>query len=144
MKGDKMRTIFSEVEEDNIMGIRKLIEDGSDINKKDCFGETPLHLAVNYEQLDIIELLLFEGADINMGNTKGEPPIFMISSDNISLFRLLLVHGADPNIKNNDGRTILDKAYEENLTDTIVLLKSYGTQSIIKPSDFGLCNEIYQ
>ena len=105
---------------------------------------TPLHLAVNYEKLEIIELLLIEGADVNMINTKGEPPIFMISSDNINLFKLLLVHGADPNIKNNDGRTILDKAYEENLTDIIILLKSYGAQGIIKPSDFGLSDETYQ
>ena len=139
-----MRTILSEVEKGDITGIRELLEDGFDINEKDCFWGTPLHLAVNYEKLKIIELLLIEGADVNMVNAEGEPPIFMISSDNINLYKLLLVYGADPNIKNYDGRTILDKAYEENLTDIIILLKSYGAQSIIKPSDFGLSDETYQ
>jgi len=137
-EGDYMRTILSEVEKGNITGLRELLQNGYNINEKDCFWGTPLHLAVNYEKHDIIALLLIEGADVNMVNIVGESPIFMISSDDINLFKLLLLHGADPNIKNNDGRTILDKAYEENLTDIIVLLKSYGAQGIINTGDFGL------
>ena len=138
-----MRTILGEVEKDNIIGIKELLANGSDINEKDCFWGTPLHLAVNYEKLEIVEVLLIEGANVNMVNSEGESPIFMISSDNIYLYKLLLVHGADPNIKNNNGRTFLDKAYEENLVDIIQLLKSNGAQSIIKPSDFGLPDEYH-
>ncbi len=133
-----MRTIHSEVENDNIQGVKELLLKISDVNQKDDFGLTPLHLSVNYEYLDITELLIVEGCDVNMPNFDGEPPMFMISSSNKRLFKLLLENGADPNIKNCDGRTILDKAYEENLTDIIELLKIYGAQGIIKSSDYGL------
>ena len=133
-----MTKIFDFIEDDNIGGIKNLIKDKVNLNQKDGLGQTSLHLAVNHENKDVIELLIVEGADVNVIDNEGESPIFMVSSDNINLFKLLLVHGADPNIKNNDGRTILDKAYEENLIDIIVLLKSYGAKSTIKPSDFGL------
>ena len=102
-----------------------------------------MHLAVNYEKLDIIELLLIEGAGVNMVNADGEPPIFMISSQDKKPFKILLEYGADPNIKNNNGRTVLDKAYEENTVDVVVLLKSYAAKSTIKPRDFGLSDDNY-
>ena len=138
-----MRTILSEVENDNITGIKELLKDGIDINEEDCFWGTPLHLAVHNGKLEIIEFLLIEGADVNSTNAEGETPIFMICYFDKKLFKMLLDYGADLNIKNNNGRTILDRAYEETFDDLINLLKSYGAKSTIKPEDYGLSDDNY-
>jgi len=131
-----MRTLHTEIENNNIKGIRDLLIKGFDRNKKDDLGQTPLHRAVNYESVEIIELLIMEGADVNAINNDGESPMFMVSSYDIRIIKLLLEYGADPNIKNDVGRTILDEVYEGNVTDIIELLQSHGAKSIIKKRDF--------
>lgn len=42
-----------------------LIDEGANVNSKDDFGRTPLHLAAESCQKDIIELLLVKGAEID-------------------------------------------------------------------------------
>lgn len=56
--------------------LRKLIENGkADINSRDCYGSTPLHLAAykNYEEQ--VELLISYGADVNCVDKLGDKPI---------------------------------------------------------------------
>ena len=45
--------------------VKLLIEAGSDVNSVDSFGNTVLHYAVEQENIDLIELLLTSGCDIN-------------------------------------------------------------------------------
>jgi len=50
--------------------VKKLIELGSDINKKSN-GMTPLMFAARYNRVDIIKLLVEKGANIKTKNSKG-------------------------------------------------------------------------
>lgn len=129
--------LCNEIENENIEGVKNLLDQGVDINAKDDFGQTPLHLAVNHENVKIIELLINQGADVNGVDANGNTPIFMVSSLDKKIIKLLLEYGTDPNIKNNDGRTILDMAYEENSTDIVELLHLYGAKDIIRAGDYG-------
>ena len=81
-----------------------------------CGGPTPLHLAVLYEKLDMVESLLVEKkANPNMPNKKtGETVLHWITrqwdycvttgSIRYQIIQLLLLHGANPNKKNRLDR----------------------------------------
>jgi uncharacterized protein len=47
------------------------------INKKDDLGNTPLHLAVDSGNANIVDFLIKKGADKNIRNSEGERPLEM-------------------------------------------------------------------
>ena len=50
------------------------IKQGVNINVRNKQGNTPLHIAVDYDRLDELKLLLKLGADPNVQNKQGQPP----------------------------------------------------------------------
>ncbi|QOI42546.1 ankyrin repeat domain-containing protein [Leptospira interrogans serovar Canicola] len=81
-----------------------LIQNGANINAK-LFdnGETPLHIAVNKNDPQIIRLLLANGALPNIydsGREKNTPLHIAVKYNFVECAKILLKYGADPNIKN--------------------------------------------
>ena len=67
-----------------------LILKGSDINARDKQGETPMHDAAQYDNMDIIELLISKKAKINIEGSDGRAPIHLaIANGNIDIMDLL-------------------------------------------------------
>ena len=52
-----------------------LINAGADINAKNKDGSTPLHVAAEKKNKDIVELLILRHADINAKNNNGWTPL---------------------------------------------------------------------
>lgn len=110
--------------------VQLLIERGANVNLRDNFGTTPLHVACGSNKPDIVNLLLDAGADINAFDNDNEStatPIFLVEG-NYELIKLLIRRGANVNLKNNNGDTILDWwmtgiARADNSEDIIKLLK---------------------
>lgn len=80
-----------------------LIQNGANINAK-LFdnGETPLHIAVNKNDPQIIRLLLANGALPNIydsGREKNTPLHIAVKYNFVECAKILLEYGADPNIK---------------------------------------------
>lgn len=77
-------------------------------NVKNQDGNTPLHLAVQNEYLEVVDLLLQKGAFVNarnnLGNTALHQAVIMGSKD---LVNKLLTAGASPNAANLAGETPL-------------------------------------
>ena len=59
-------------EEGNIEAVKQHIAAGTDVNAKDKFRSTPLHLARTKE---IAELLIAKGADVNAKDAIGKTPL---------------------------------------------------------------------
>ena len=59
----------------DIEKVKKILEDGADINATDEDGNTALSMAVINAQYDVVELLLDNGADINTKNVDGDTPL---------------------------------------------------------------------
>lgn len=72
------------------------------INYTNSKGMSLLHHTRNVE---IIEKLLTLGADPNMVNVDGDPPINMLDNDDIDLIKLYLKYQADLTIINVNGKT---------------------------------------
>ncbi len=63
---------------DAIMGQRVLallLQKGADINAKDKFGDTLLHIAVMNGKGQLVKFLLDKGADASLANTEGRTPL---------------------------------------------------------------------
>ena len=79
----------------------------------DRFGMHPLHVASEYGQFMVVQVLLTHQADINGRDEDDWTPLHLASSDGDSkVARLLLEHGADVNSKTDDGSTPLFYASE--------------------------------
>jgi len=77
-----------------------LIEQGSNINKENVDGETPLFYACRNgnKKFNVIKYLIEHGADINKKNRMGETPIVIsYKNNNKNLFEYLREHGAEFN-----------------------------------------------
>ena len=57
--------------------IKRMVGLGADIEKRDCFGYTPLLDACRYDQADAAKELLACGADINVRDPNGYTPILL-------------------------------------------------------------------
>lgn len=78
--------------------IKLLIEQGVNINAKDNIG-TPLYHAVKGKHMDIAELLIANGVDVNIKARNGMTPLYEASRCNyLPMVKLLIANGADVNI----------------------------------------------
>ena len=53
-----------------------LLAKGADVNARDRWERTPLHIAVMEGRADMVERLIREGADVNAKNYKGRTPLY--------------------------------------------------------------------
>jgi len=92
---------------DNVSAARLLLEFGADVDCKDSQGNTALYRAAYKGKLDLVELLLENGADV--ASCCGELDIEasgMCGTASPQMVITLLAHGSDPNKKfgENGGR----------------------------------------
>lgn len=133
--------IFEAIELGDTVRIQQYLDSGADINvRKDCDidpsielkAATPLALAIITGNIEIIELLLANGADVN-AKMEGDitPLIISIFQENKRIVELLLANGADVNTK-MDGditplnSTPLHSAYAVGNKEIIGLLIASG------------------
>src|SRR5579864_1584772 len=89
---------------DDLASARKLIEAGIDVNKSGDLGCTPLHVACSHGNLEMVKLLLENGADLFALN-EGYPPFTsarLAGRDDLCDFLAPLMDQAqreDPNIR---------------------------------------------
>lgn len=90
--------------------IKLLLASNVNVNALDMHGETPLSLVVRYGRLDIVRLLLDNGANVNstcclIGNT---PLHVAVQAQNPEMIKLLLLAGARTNTRNRNDKTPYD------------------------------------
>ena len=75
-----------------------------DLSYKDSKGNSYLHLAVINGLINIIELLIKKGININSQNNEGNTPLhYAYNINNIKIISILIGNHAELNIKNNNG-----------------------------------------
>ncbi|MFC1492786.1 acyltransferase family protein [candidate division KSB1 bacterium] len=93
----------------NFDAIKQHINAGSDLNKKDEYGSTPLIIAVTFGKTAVAKALIEAGADMKITNNEGATPLHIAAFFcRTEIVKALLDKGADKNIRNNAGKTALE------------------------------------
>lgn len=106
--------------------VKELItSEGLNINKTDESLRSPLHHAVNNNNLEVTAMLLELGADPHRGDKRGERPLHYATRDgSFEGVKLLLEYGALPDVKDNNGKKPFDHALESDQNEIAAFLKS--------------------
>ena len=109
----------------NIDAVRQHIKAGTDLNKKDQFGSTPLMIAATFGKTEIAKALIEAGAYMNIGNNEKSTPLHIAALFcRPEIIQALLDKGANRYIRNISGSTAFDIVaapfeYDKDLYDKI-------------------------
>lgn len=106
----------------NWNAIKDLISAGLDPKFNDKGGYTLLHSAIDNKQIEMVDWLCANGADINFPGSCNPPLIHATFEDNWNIVDLLIDRGAVLDVKGNGGKTILELAAKKNQWTTVTKL----------------------
>jgi ankyrin repeat protein len=104
------------------------------IENLDNLGRTPLFVAVAHNQLEIAEVLLANGANVNARDGSGHTPLIqaMWVYNHDKMVRLLLAKGADVNLEDKWSMTALAYAVQQGqIEDAKILIANDGNINVI-------------
>jgi len=83
------------------------------VNAVGFFGNTPLHVAITWGDLEAVKLLVENGADINVAGERGATPLHhAISMAEFQIARYLVDLGANQSALNSEGKLPRDLCWE--------------------------------
>jgi outer membrane protein OmpA-like peptidoglycan-associated protein len=113
-----------------------LLQDKLDINKKDRYGYTPLHLAARFNHLEIANILIENGALVNSVDKFGDTALLDSTRNAYTqMSKLLLCNKAKSDIKDKYGFKAFDYALKTNDQLIIKMLESKNINSFCENKD---------
>jgi len=112
-----------------------LIENGLDVRAKtdskspaEIRGVTPLHIAAGKGKVEMSEVLIKHGADLNVSDSYYEfTPLHLASKEGKNdMVELLISKGAEVNAESKRGETPLDLAVSKGHEETAEILREHG------------------
>jgi ankyrin repeat protein/predicted alpha/beta superfamily hydrolase len=122
------QTIFTLIRDGNIEEIKDLVKQNPGVVDSTNSGYTPLIFAVYYRNLDIVDLLLKNNADVNYQNpaTKIDALIMSLRHRDLSLIKKLVKNGANINARNDKQETVLHITVSNNSNEISEYLINSG------------------
>jgi ankyrin repeat protein len=121
--------LFTALRNTNAQAVRKLLEDGADVNALDAEDNTPLILASFHASPECVELLIQHGADVNAANRAGATALVRAATS-YDKTRLLVAAGANVRVRTALGNTpLLLAARRAGNSRTVRLLLERGADA---------------
>jgi ankyrin repeat protein len=118
--------------------VRRLIEEGVDINTQDSEGRTSTMIATYNNDAKTAKILIDAGADVNIQDELENNPFLYAGAEGyIEILKLTIKAGADPSITNRYGGTALIPASEHGYVDVIKELLTNTDIDINHINDLG-------
>ncbi|MFC1603640.1 ankyrin repeat domain-containing protein [Planctomycetota bacterium] len=104
-EGKSTKLLYQAAANGDIEQVKNLIAQGADVNKPGAIGWTPLLGAVNEGHVQVVKLLLENGANVDVGDGWYTPLYYPIWDDNIEIemVKTLISGGADVNTNPKEG-----------------------------------------
>jgi tankyrase len=132
LRGDS--ALLDAAKKGNLTRVQKLLTP-ENINCRDSQGRnsTPLHLAAGYNNLEVAEFLLENGADVNAQDKGGLIPLHNASSyGHLDIAALLIRYSTVVNATDKWGFTPLHEAAQKGRTQLCALLLAHGADPTLK------------
>ena len=118
--------------------LRRLLEDGADVNSSQADGAAALHWAAYHGDADLAELLLEAGADASAANRNGSTPMWLAASQgDATMIETLLEGGADAKEELPLGRRPLMLAARAGSVDAVRVLLDDGADPNASENERG-------
>ena len=115
--------IFKSARSGLVDNVKRLLSLGK-ASAKDTtiFGTTLLHSASRLGDMELVRLLIQEGADVNAQDEDGESPLHgaMARSDNYDVARTLIENGAELSTRAIDGKTPLHNIFNNTISHVLM------------------------
>ena len=130
---DKADALSEAARKGDAAAVKKLIDDGVDVNTKFRYNRTALSFAADRGHADVVKLLLERGADVTAKDTFYKAsalnwavsPAMDRTPQHTEVVRLLLEHGG---FSADDLSNALESATRSKLTDVVALLEKAGAK----------------
>jgi Ankyrin repeats (many copies)/Ankyrin repeats (3 copies) len=108
-----------------------LHRNGSSLEPQGDMRWTPLHSVAYDGILEMVQVLVDYGVDVNAQSSEGSTPLLLRSEGypdgrDLGVLRFLIDHGADPNLRRHDGESPLHRASEHGRIEMARLLIEGG------------------
>lgn len=95
----------------SIIELKNLLRDNDYLNSRNYLNQTPLMIAIKYNNLEMIESIVDSGANLDLYDNNGNTALIISSKlEKEDIIKLLIDSNADLSIKNKEGYTALDIA----------------------------------
>ncbi|XP_070092817.1 kinase D-interacting substrate of 220 kDa isoform X6 [Equus caballus] len=129
------QSVINYVEEENIPALKALLEKCKDVDERNECGQTPLMIAAEQGNLEIVKELIKNGANCNLEDLDNWTALISASKEgHVHVVEELLKYGATVEHRDLGGWTALMWACYKGRTEVVELLLSHGAN----PSVTGL------
>lgn len=135
--GDMRDDLMDALNHNNQMMIRQLLENGTDLEKKNDLGLSPLLEMVKSGNSEMVQLLLQYGVNINSIDNEGYTALhYAVRLGYQNIAKLLILNGAETNSINNSDETPVYISLKNNdIKMTELLIKHGGELDFIPTID---------
>ena len=104
----------------------------TDVNVGDEQGYTALHAAASYAHEGVLQMLLSQGANVEVCDADGDRPIHYCETPFAA--ETLVAAGAQVDAQNGEGETVMDKAVEDGYEELVAYLTTLPAFADVNPA----------
>jgi ankyrin repeat protein len=129
-QNSRAEALHEAVYQADLLEVKRLIDEGIDVNGVLRNGDMPLHTAASDGHVAIAKLLISNGADVTRQNWYGRTPLHEAVAwyGQVGVAELLLANGADVNVRDSNGATPLHAAVTRGDVVSIKFLLMNGAR----------------